>query len=123
MRSLIVSFCPVYCIILPSVWDKMIQLTTHFEWSVSSTNVTLCLYFSLSSCSQYLTVHYTFKSNKIYQVIRAGKNISKKWIILPRSPLEYRRERSDMIQVYKIVHGIDTASNLGLLLQKEQSVK
>ena len=29
----------------------------------------------------------TFKSNKIYQVIKAGKNISKKWIILPRSPL------------------------------------
>ena len=68
----------MYCIILPRAWGKMIQLTTHFEWFISSTNVTLCLNFFLSSCSQYLTVHYTFKSNKIYQVIKAGKKYFKK---------------------------------------------
>ena len=68
----------MYCIILPRAWSKMTQLTTHFEWFVSSTYVTLCLYFFVSSCSQYLTVHYTFKSNKIYQVIKAGKKYFKK---------------------------------------------
>ena len=75
------SYCiilPVYCIILPRARGKMIQLTTHFEWFVSSTNATLCLFFFLSSCNQYLTVHYTFKSNKIYQIIKAGKKYFKK---------------------------------------------
>ena len=56
----------------------MIQLTTHFEWFVSSTNVILCLYLFLPSCSQYLTEYYTFKSNKIYPVIKAGKTYFKK---------------------------------------------
>ena len=76
-ESLIVSFCPVYCIILPRAGGKMIQLTTHFEWFVSTTNVTLCLYFFLPSFSQNLTVYCTSKSNKIYPVIKAGKIISK----------------------------------------------
>ena len=30
---------------------NMIQLTTHFECLISSTNVTICLFFFLSSCS------------------------------------------------------------------------
>ena len=34
-----------------------------------------------------MAVYYTSKSNNIYPVIKAGKNISEKWIILPRSPL------------------------------------
>ena len=79
----------MYCIILPRARGKMIQLTTHYECLISSTNVTLCLFFFLSSCSLYLTVYYTFESNKIYSVIKAGKNILKKWITLPRSPLLY----------------------------------
>ena len=68
----------MYCIIFPRALGKMIQLTTHFEWFVSSTNVTLCLYFFLPSCSQYLTVYCTPKSNKIYPVIKAGKKYFKK---------------------------------------------
>ena len=79
----------MYCIILPRAWGKMIQLTTHFEWFVSSTNVTLCLYFFLSSWSQYLTVHYTFKSNKIYRVIKAGKIFQKSGSFCPVSPTLY----------------------------------
>ena len=71
-------FCPVYCIILPRARDKMIQLTTHFEWLVSSTNAALCMYFFLPSCSQDLTMYYTSKSNKIYSVIKAGKKYLKK---------------------------------------------
>ena len=39
-KSLAVSFCPVYCIILPRARGKMIQLTTHFERLIPSTNVT-----------------------------------------------------------------------------------
>ena len=39
-------------------------------------------------------MYYTFKSNKIYPVIKAGnKNILKKWIILPRSPLPGENEK------------------------------
>ena len=70
----------ILCIILPLVLYHFAPCTgqndtgdTHFEWFVSSTNVTLCLYFFLRSCSQYLTVYYTSKSNKIYPVIKAGK--------------------------------------------------
>ena len=70
--------CTVDYIILPRAWGKMIQLTTNFEWFVSSTNAALCLYFFLSSCSQYLTVYYTSKSNNIYPVIKAGKKYFKK---------------------------------------------
>ena len=47
------------------------------------------LYFFLPSCSQYLTVYYTSKSNKIYSVIKTGEKNKKKWIILPRSPLSW----------------------------------
>ena len=68
----------MYCIILPRAWSKMIQLATHFEWFVSSTNIALCLYFFLPSYIQYLTVYYTSKSNNIYPVIKAGKNIFQK---------------------------------------------
>ena len=68
----------MYCIILPRALGKMIQPNTHFECLISSTNVTLCLFFFLSSCSQYLTVYYTFKSNKIYPVIKAGTKYFKK---------------------------------------------
>ena len=65
----------------------MIQLTTHFKWFVSSTNVNLCLYFFLPSCSQYLTVYYTFKS-KIYPVIKAGeKHFKKVDHLAPVSPI------------------------------------
>ena len=57
----------------------MIQLTTHFEWLVSSTNVTLCLYFFRHpSCSQYLTVYNIPLSYKIYPVLNAGKKYLKK---------------------------------------------
>ena len=40
-------------------------------------------------------MYYTFKSNKIYSVIKAGKNILKKWIILPRSPLHCLSHQMD----------------------------
>ena len=90
-----------YCIILPRVLyhllrarGKMIQLTTHFECLISSTNVTLCLFSFLSSCSLYLTLYYTFKNNKIYPVIKAGKNILKKVDhFAPVSPTSGRRYR------------------------------
>ena len=51
-----------YCIILPRVLYHfapfMGQNDTADHRFVSSTNVTLCLYFFLLSCNQYLTVYY-----------------------------------------------------------------
>ena len=88
----------MYCIILPRARGKMIQLTTHFECLISSTNVTLCLFFFLSSCSLYLTVYYTFKSKKIYPVIKAGKKYFKKVDhFAPVSPTECKAMHSSRI--------------------------
>ena len=52
---------PVYCIILPRKRGKIIQLTTHLEWLVSSTYAIACISFSQAVANTWQSIIYWAK--------------------------------------------------------------
>ena len=93
-----------YCIILPCVLYLFAPCTgqndtaDHTFWMVCFKHLchVMPVFFS-TNCSQYLTVYYTSKSNNTYPVIKAGKNILKKWIILPWFPLYFQESEQQAL--------------------------